>query len=236
MQRRTLLKSAVGAGLATTLSGCLGYTVESTDTVNSRQEKISNQSSKIEELDKQVDNLKAQLEESNEENAELETELDQKSQDLEDAKEKQILYLYGYGITTYNKGIDYYNSAYNRVSNRDYDGARADFNVAGGFFESADVYFGGAAERATELGKPTVQTYASDAKTKCSHLISALSNYQQSMYYYEQGQNSKAREYLDKGDTQYQTAQNYELRDRSTLEEKMGVSLGESSSSATTQA
>lgn len=225
VKRRSLLGVAAVVGATATASGCLGYTVTGTAGLEHKEERLRNQSSKIDELEREVEELNATLQSANETNARLESRLDDQRERLDAARDEQILYLYGYGVTLYNRGIDFYNSGIDRLKNDDLRAARADMNAAAGYFDSAALDFGGAADRASAVEAPTVEEYASEAESKSDAIREACADYQTAIRHAANGEDSEAEKYADQGDAHYQTSSTYTIRDRSELEAELGTSI-----------
>lgn len=231
MRKRQFLKAASGLAIGS-LAGCMGYTVKRTEEVNRLEKRLETKSGEVENLEekvqnqsKRIDELNQEIESLEEENSEKSDEIDSLESELESEKEKQVLYLYGYGITHYNDGLEYYNSAIDYSENERYNAARADLNVAAGYMEAAVTNFDAASSRASEIDANTVQDWCQDANQRADGMASAVADYQIAMEYYDRGRDSEGDEYINQGDTHYQTAQNYEIRDRSTLEDELGTSI-----------
>lgn len=231
MDRRRFLGTIAAGATVVSTAGCLGYTLKSTDEIDQLertndqlQQRLENKSQRVEELDSEITELEEQVQSLEESTEEKQSEIDTLEEDLDAAKSKQVLYLYGYGVTHYNNGVDYFNRATNR-DNDQYDAIRADLNVAGGHFDSAAANFGGAVERAGEIGADQVEEWSSDAETKASAFFSAVSDYQVAMAHYSEGQDSQAEDKISDGDEHYSTVQEYEIKDRSDLEDELGASI-----------
>ena len=217
MNRREFLAiSGVGAVTATT--GCLGYTIQSTDEIDRRQ-------ARIDELENRIDGIESELNSTQTENAELEDEVTELENDLTDAQSEQILWLYSSGINHYNNGIDKYRSGFDYFSEENYTATRAEMNVAVGYFDAATDNFDVASNRASDDEEISVESYCSDASSKSNQLALACSDYQTGAYYYTQNENTTAENYIDDGDRHYSNMESYELRDLSTLEDELGITI-----------
>jgi|GEM_PF-3102869 len=224
MNRRDLLSSAAVVSIGAA-SGCLGYTVKETEEVSSLQNKVDSQNQTIGELKSQNNLQNLTIQKLRENNTALSEKLSEANADTYTARAKRILYLYGYAITIYNEGTDFYNAAYSNIQNSNYSAARANFNAAGGYFDSAAVDFHGARVAADELDEDSVVSDCSDANSRADGLYNAMGAYQKMAYYYEDGERSRAQSYGTKGDSYYNTATSYPIADRSSLEEELGVTI-----------
>lgn len=220
MNRRAFIKTAIAGGAVTSLSGCLGYTVTKEDKLN----QLEQDSERIPELEGEISDLETQVQNLEENNSKQRSEIEGLEEDLNGAKDKQILYLYGFGITHYNSGIDYYDRA-RQYDSGEYDAIRADLNTAFGYFDSAATNFDAAAERAGELGADQVEEWCQDANSKSTALASAVSDYQVAMYYYNRGEDTEGDDRIERGNSHYESSQEYELKDRSDLEDELGASI-----------
>lgn len=222
----------MAGGAAIASSGCLGYTVESEDDVNDRKERTDSLEDERDSLDEELeslqderDSLEGDVESLEESNTDLEEELSGVESNLEDSNGEQILHLYSWGLTHQNNATDAYNEAYSYYQDGDHTAARAEFNLCGGYYHSAENNFRGAKNVADALGETTVETYCSQAESRCGSMNDAAADYQSSMYYFNNGYTSTAEDYLDSGDAQYTEAQSYTLRDLGELETQLGVSI-----------
>jgi len=225
------MKAASGVGLVS-LSGCMGYTVKRTQEIDDLETKLQNRTEQVEDLETEIQNQSEKIDELNQriesleqENSDQTDQINSLESELESEKEKQILYLYGYGMTDYNDGIDYYNRAIDYIDDENYEAARADLNVSSAYFDSAATSFGASGDQATEIGANTVQSWCETANQKASQMASATSDYQVGMAYYAEGRYNDGDDYLDRGDAHYDSAEGYEMRDRSTLEDELGTSI-----------
>lgn len=217
MQRRKLL-SAMSSGLVVASAGCMGYEVQSSEDVDKRKEKISSQETEIGELEDELDSAQSRQ-------TELENQISEVESELEGSNSEQILFLYSWGLTHSNNGWDAYREGYNFGQNDNYSEARAEFNLASGYFHSAENNFRAAEERAIEMGKTAVETYTSDAKTSAKLMKQAMGNYQIAAAYMIEGDRSTARDYSSTGDSKYSQAQNHETRDLDRLENELDVTI-----------
>jgi len=224
MDRRKFLITT-GSGTLAATAGCLGYNIE---TPEEREE----QKNRVDQLETEIKELEEELNSAQNRNSELEQERnsaqDRNSElesDITEAKYKQILWLYSYGITHYNNGIDKYNSGYDLFVNENYVGARAEFNVAAGYFDSASVNFNAATNRADDMSESTVERYCSDAVSKSDYMSQAVGDYQTGAEYYRRGDSSTGSNYINDGDGHYSQAQNTELRDLGELESELDVTI-----------
>lgn len=198
-------------GAVAVSAGCLGYTVEDEDDVENRKDRIDS-----------LEEDRESLESSNED---LEEQLSAVEADLDDSQAKQILYLYSWGLTHQNNASSAYNDAYSYLESSNFRAARAEFNLSAGYYHSATNNFNGAAERAAGLGEPTVESYCTDAKSRCELMDAAVANYQTAMYHYANGEQATAQSYIDSGDANYTDAQQDELHDLATLESELSVTI-----------
>jgi len=227
MRKRQFLKAASGLAIGS-LAGCMGYTVKRTDEVNrlqKRSEKANDLETKVQDQSEKIDELNQQIESLDNENSEQSDQIDSLESDLEDAKGKQVLYLYGYGITHNNDAIDYYDRAINSSENGNYTAARADLNVSGGYMDAAATNFTAASNRATEIGASTVRDWCESANQRTSGMVSAIADYQLAMAYYSENRMDDGDDYINRGDAHWESANEYEIKDRSTLEEELGTSI-----------
>lgn len=224
MNRRRFL-GAIGTATVTATSGCMGYTVKKESEIKKKNEEISKQQEKINSLDSDVSKLEEKVSQLNETNSELEGSLEQKKDELKETKAKHILYLYGNGVSEYNNGSEKYDSATTYYDANNYVAARAELNVAAGYFDSAKATFGVASSRAAEFDYSQISDWATDAQDKCLYLAEASSHYQELMYHILNDNQQRADNAREKGDADYSSSENYEVRDRSTLEEQLNTSI-----------
>ncbi|MGB9987302.1 hypothetical protein [Salarchaeum japonicum] len=225
MQKRQFLTAVGGTLAASSLAGCLGYTVKSTSEIEDMENQLEKKSGEIAELENQIENQSTQISSLESEVSTQSDEIEGLRSDLDGSKDRQVLYLYSYGLTSYNNGVDKYNSGLSYAQEESYSSARAEFNVAAGYFDSAATNFEAAKSRAEELNETSVSNWCDDTYQNAYALTSAVGDYQVAMAAYARNRDSTAQDYLDQGDSHYQTAQSYEVRDRSTLENELGISL-----------
>ncbi|WP_248517864.1 hypothetical protein [Salinarchaeum laminariae] len=217
MRRRDILGMA-GAGVVAVTAGCFGYTVNEESNVADRRDRIDSLEAELDETDDELDSLE-------ESNADLEEQLGEVEEDLANSRAKQILYLYSWGITHQNNASNAYNDAYSFLESSNYRAARAEFNLSGGYYHSAENNFRGATNRAEALGESTVETYCQDATSRCGGMRDAVADYQTAMYHYINGDQAAAQSDIDSGDAEFNDAQLYDLNGLDVLESELSVTI-----------
>ena len=252
MNRRQFL--TIGAvGLVSSQAGCLGYTVQDQEEVDERKNRIENlqeslesaqtniseQESQIVDLEEQRNGLQNEISEKESQIADLEEQINNLNSDLQSAEEniasleedKQrleaeiILDLYSWAISMNNDGLDYWSGGIELWNNENYTEARAEFNVAAGYFDSAFMNMKGAGDRADEFGYNQTEDLIRETQNKVNLRYLASGQYQLASRSAARGEYSDAQSYQDTGEQRLSEAENYEFYDLNVLEDELGVSL-----------
>ncbi len=211
MNRRRFLTvgSTVGLSLA---SGCLGYSVVSTDEMESRK-------ARIDSLEQTTANLNATLREREDRIESLEAELSAATNETDRLKrerrtliEDQLSALYRAGSRFYTGGEESYQTGNGAANDREYTAASRAFGVAFGKFDGATEFFYRTYQLAETDGYTDGMDVSEAANEYCVAMRDACDDFSVAMRRYANGDDSEGDDLVESGNALYEEAQNYAVR------------------------
>lgn len=228
MRRRKFI-GATAAGIVTAASGCLGYTLESEDDVEAREERIAELEETVQEQQETIDAQESTLAERRSRIEELDAEITRKEEriatlesrnenreertaDLESRVEtlqrEKVSELYGIAYEHYESGNNAFDQAESTESNGTQDTATALFSAANHDYLAAQRALSRSREVAEQLGaSSTVLDTLSSSRSTLDHYATAALNYANENLFRTRGNTQTADQYESDGATAYSKAQ-----------------------------
>lgn len=229
MHRRGVLRAA-GVAATVGVAGCLGYTVESTDDVEQRKQRIRDLESQLEtkeselqslnetiaEKESKIEDLEASVENKDEEIASLESELETK-------RKEQISTLYALGDRHRQRAAKNWQDASGMYEQGDYPGASNEWGLASGQYIDAAETFEKAASVADEQGLSDVADKITSSKEYVRTSATVANHFALASYYYAHENKSRGDQHIDEGNATLDELQQYTLHEPSEIDSDLGL-------------
>lgn len=247
MRRRTILTAAV-SGVAG-LSGCLGYTVQSTDEIEQQDQRVENLESTVSEQQAAIDNQSTEISSLKTENAarqeriatlekqkeslsdrisdlqsqanSLEGENDELQQEIQQLQQEKILVLYQRGEEMQAFAASDWEEGRTAWANDNWGTASMYLFRAEGQYVNTYNEWMDAETLMSEMDATNAASIISDGMSYVEHMKFAANNYANAAYYYSYGEDGQAVSLKQDGDAQYNDAQQYELPAESDIKDAL---------------
>lgn len=206
-----LTRRAFAAAAAASLTGCMGYRVEEAEAVEARKARIEELSSRANASEERATRLEDRVSRLNGTVEEQEAELEEQREQLREQRAEHLAALYELGVEYQQFGAGAWGNALDAADSGDrglsaeyFGRAYANYNNSGDAFSAAEDY---ALENDIDPGG-----VVGDALSYVGHMKEAALAYENAMGYYADGANGTADDYYSQGRSQYNAAQQYEVR------------------------
>lgn len=207
MDRRRLLGLAVGG--VTAVSGCLGYSIERSDTVQQRQDRISTLESELSRREEEFD----RLEENNER---LRAAVDRE-------EKRHIVVRYRDGVAIQNAANTRWNEAQQAFGDAQYRTARRRFHTVAGYWGSAAIAFRNAANAAADLGENNAEQACTAARNHCALMVNASNHWARGAGQYANGNPTAGNDAIEDGRSATTDADSFIVVPLSELRSRLGL-------------
>lgn len=199
---------AVAGGIGA-VSGCLGYSIEDAESVQRRQNRISE--------------LEAELEQQQADVARLEGNNERLREAVDREKRRQIVVRYRDGIAIQNAANSRWNEAQQAFGNRQYATARRRFFTVAGYWGSAAIAFRNAATAAEELKADAAEQVCTAARNHCSLMVNASNHWASGANHYANGDSVSGNDAIDRGRSATSEADSFKVVSLRELRSRLGL-------------
>ncbi len=236
MDRRGVLR-ATGVVATTALAGCLGYTIESEDDVQQRQDRIGELETQVENLESEVDqkdstieDLQSEVDQKESQIEELETSVEQKDgeiesleSDLETERKELISKLYELAGGHRQRAFANWEDGNAMFDEGDFAGASNEWGLAAGQYINAGNVFSEAASVASDQGLTEVAGKIESSRNRVQTSATAANQFGLASYYYSHGNKSRGDQHLNEGNAVLDELDQYTLYEPSEIDSDLGL-------------
>lgn len=208
MNRRWFLATAAG-GLAT-LSGCLGYQVQSEGEIRQRRNRI--------------ESLQSTVQAKGDEMEALEANNQQFKQQLERRQKRAVAGKYADALTIRKEATAAWNEAQSLWQDRQFRPATIQFGRAGGRWDGARIQFGQAGDLAGSLGENDAKNLCVTAGNHCGLMTNACTRLANAASAYANGNRQQGNQQAQRGKNAANRAGQHSIAPLSEMENRLGLS------------
>jgi septal ring factor EnvC (AmiA/AmiB activator) len=236
VKRRLFITAAMASSAA--IAGCSGDRVDELESrLTERKQELQTVRGRLNETEAELEQVNGALKSARTEIDETEAELGDIEDQLEnirgeltaqetataEARRREVVRFYGYGITFQNAALGTYQEANNSAQDDDYVIAAERYAAAFAQYDASNVLFNEAGELSSSLNRVTVQEYCATAERAMSLMSDACEQYEIAARRLANGQD--ATSYANTGDQFFNDREELEVKRRGVIESELGVAI-----------